>query len=202
MMRSRKGRRRNRDGVVLVIFLLLLFWEGRVSAQQQTEAEPSEIQASEMQTSQDESRPVRQEEARILLEEGRLMEAALRYEALLADHPEDPELAYRLGEVYLMLTAWSYGLLSEEGGDSARLYQALAQMESMTGNWEAAESLYRRAIGREPEMLDLHLALATVLLRQGRLREALAAVEKELEKMPHNAGARQMKSKIEAEPAP
>jgi tetratricopeptide (TPR) repeat protein len=136
--------------------------------------------------------------SRALARQGRLLEATSRYSRLARLRPDDPEVAFRLGQLYQSVSEWSFQRLAEAAPESARVHQAAAQNSLMRGDLERAVSSYRHAIERVPEMPDLHLSLAGVYVRQGKLREALDAVNEELRLVPSNAGARQLKAQLEA----
>jgi Flp pilus assembly protein TadD len=140
---------------------------------------------------------VRRELGRAYSAQGRPLEAVRQYRELARLAPEDPEYAYLLGEAYLAVVQWSYSRLVGSAPESARVYQGLAQNLAAAGNLEGAAQALEKAVGLAPDLPDLHLLLATVYLRQGRHAEALAAVQGELQLVPENQGARQIKEFLE-----
>ncbi len=137
--------------------------------------------------------------ARAYLQSGRLLNAAITYQRLSEIRSDDPEIAYHLGQIYLELTEWSSAKLVEQGGDSPRVHQAAGQTSLMKGDLESAAQAFKQAIRLAPDMPDLHLSLASVYMRQGKLIEALEAVEAELKIVPVNVGAQQLKARLEQE---
>lgn len=128
---------------------------------------------------------------------GRRIDEALVWHELAGIQPENPEFAYQLGQTYRGLAEWSTARLMQAGQRSPRFLQSLGQTHLMQGNLEGAAQAFRAAIELDETLLDLHLALAGVLFRQGKLSEALEAVEAELRLMPANLGAQQLKTEIE-----
>jgi len=137
--------------------------------------------------------------ARAYLQAGRLLDAAITYQKLAGIRPEDPEIAYHLGQIYLELTDWSSERLVEQGRDSPRVHQAAGQNSLMKGDLESAERAFKQAIKLAPNLPDLHLSLASVYMRQGKLVEALEAVEAELKIVPVNIGAQQLRTRLQQE---
>ncbi len=140
---------------------------------------------------------VRRELGRAYTAQGRPLEAVRQYRELTRLAPDDPEYAYLLGEAYLAVVQWSYSRLVGTAPESARVYQGLAQNLMAAGNLEGAAEALEKAVEIAPRLPDLHLLLATVYLRQGKNAEALAAVRRELELVPENQGARQIREMLE-----
>jgi len=129
---------------------------------------------------------------------GRVLDATLIYQGLTLQRPDDPELLYRLGRLYLLVTEWSLAKLAA-APESARLHQVAGQNQMQKGDFEAAEKSFRKAIELSPQLPDLHLALATVHLRKGRLQDALEEIEAELRLVPWNSGAQQLRDRVTQE---
>lgn len=127
---------------------------------------------------------------------GQTLKAAGQYREIVRQHPDDPESAYQLGKAYLAVSEWCYSRMASVAPNSARVHQAMGQNLMGLGDFEAAARAFQKAIKSDPELPDLHLALAHALLRQGRLAEALEAVEAELAIVPWNVGAQRMKAQI------
>lgn len=140
---------------------------------------------------------IRRELGRALSAQGDSLGALHQYQELARLGPDDPESAYLLGEAYLAVAEWSYSRLAGAAGESPRLYQGLAQNQAAVGNLEGAVDSLRKAIKLGPNLPDLNLLLATVYLRQGNKAEALAAVKRELELVPENRGAQQLRQVLE-----
>lgn len=130
--------------------------------------------------------------------DGQLLKAAGQYRELVKQHPNDPESAYHLGKAYLAVSEWCYSKMATVAPNSARVHQAMGQNLLGLGDFEAASRAFQKAIKRDPELPDIHLALAHALLRQGELEVALEAVEGELAIAPWNVGAQRMKAQISA----
>ena len=127
---------------------------------------------------------------------GHLLEAAGQYREIVKQLPDDPELAYQLGKAYLAVSEWCYSKMAAVAPNSGRVHQAMGQNLIGLGDFEAAARAFQKAIKSDPELPDIHLALAHALLRQDRLDEALEAVEGELAIAPWNVGAQRLKAQI------
>ena len=119
-----------------------------------------------------------------------------QYRTLSLEVPDEPEHAYRLGQAYTSLAAWCIRRMQQIAPQSARLSQALGESEFARGNFEAAESLLRRAATLDPEQPGVHWSLAQVLLKQGKRYEALKALDLELEVVPESYSALSLRKNL------
>jgi tetratricopeptide (TPR) repeat protein len=147
-----------------------------------------------------ESRPqdvlIRDQLAEAYRREGRLFEAVDQRRAIRDLIPENPEAAYQLGKAFGELSEWSYREMTRIAPDSARVHFGLGQTFLARGDFEAAARAFERAVQTDPKMPEAHLMYAHALVRLGRLGEALDAVEEELELVPVNTGAKQLRDQL------
>jgi protein O-GlcNAc transferase len=112
--------------------------------------------------------------------------------------PEEPEYAYQLGRAWMRLSGWSYQQMVQINPKSARLQQALGQDYAIQEKYDLAVAAYQRAAQSDPALPEVHLAIATILLEEKKIAEALAEIELELKLVPGSKAAAALKAKIEA----
>ena len=120
----------------------------------------------------------------------RPQEAIQRYRAFLAASPKDVEAYYGLGLVYLNLARAAIDRLAgfEDSG-----FVSLVRAEHFANRpeWQdVAESSFREAVDRSPDVPGLRNRLGLFLLRQGELEQAAAAFEDELKLDARSCDAR------------
>ena len=120
------------------------------------------------------------------------------YRTLVQLSPASPEYAYRLGKAYLRLSQWAHTRMQAIDPKGARLNQALGREYLEQGRPDLAEQAFRDALARDASLVDVHLSLARLYLRDGRLNEAAAAAARALALMPDSREARALASRIEA----
>jgi tetratricopeptide (TPR) repeat protein len=141
--------------------------------------------------------PANQQLAKAYEIHGTPFQVVAQYQRLSKLDPDNPENAFKLGLAYNKVADWSYREMMQLYLDSARVYQALAQSYLARQDWISAENAFRDAIKADPELPDLHISLASALIQQGKLEEALSAVEAELQLVPENLGAKQLKQQLQ-----
>ena len=81
---------------------------------------------------------------------------------------------------------------------SARLFQFRGRNHYLQGRFAEAILNFRQAVKRNPRLPDLHLALAYIYAKQGKIRDALQEIDKELRIVPMSRTARRFKEKLAA----
>lgn len=123
---------------------------------------------------------------------GRIAEAIPYLEQTRAFAPANTELAYALGMAYIQTRqpakareAWSaaFGV----SPDSAAAHLLTAQMMVRAELDELAEAELKLALARDPRLPHAHFLLGQTALFRGRLDEAVALLNKELEVNPASA---------------
>jgi tetratricopeptide (TPR) repeat protein len=127
---------------------------------------------------------------------GNPLAVADQYRRLRESHPQDPEYAYQLGRAYMKLSEWAFGKLKEVNPRSALLYLTLARNYRLQGRDELAERTLKQAIVLDPNLPELHLALAEIYQAQGKVGEARAEVERELAIMPGSLAALALRERL------
>lgn len=113
------------------------------------------------------------------------------YQLLLCCRPENGEWWYQLGRLQAQCGDWSDAVVSlnralklnPQNSDAA---MQLASVYTWQGEWNAAETLYRKF----PQLLDAKLGLATIAYRRGHYNEAKSLYKEVLRERPDDAVAR------------
>ena len=124
--------------------------------------------------------------------------AVEQYRVLRELVPGDPEYIYKLGKAYEALSQWGLEQIREVDRRSARLYQAQGHNYRAQGKSELAMRAFERAIEVDPNLPELHLALAQIHLAEKRWPEARQEIERELQLVPESAGARALQQRLSA----
>jgi tetratricopeptide (TPR) repeat protein len=138
----------------------------------------------------------RRQLAAALERSGQLARAAAEYRTLRKLAPKEPECAYRLGRVYLALSAEYARRLKQSAPRSARLRQVAAENLLAQGEVDRAIRAYQDALTAAPGQPELHLALAQVYARQGKREAALAELDRELAIVPESAAALELRKML------
>ena len=117
---------------------------------------------------------------------------------LVAVEPNSTEYHYQLGRALSKLSGWSLKRIAQLDPDAARLYQALGQQYAIQGKYERALTAYQQAIRSDPNLPEIHLGMALILLQLKRFDEATAEADLELRLVPGSAMAAATKAKAEA----
>jgi tetratricopeptide (TPR) repeat protein len=125
---------------------------------------------------------------------GRLVEALPWLEQTRAWAADNLELAYILGNIYVQTqkpdeARGAFARLFGVAKDSAAAHLIAAQMMTRLEFEEMADAQLRQAIAKDPRLPQAHDLLAQAAIFRGRLEEARALLEKELEVNPGNAMA-------------
>lgn len=136
--------------------------------------------------------------ARAYERQGDALAALDEWRRLVELAPAEPEYLYRLGRAYMRLSAWCLEELRRAPERSPRLYQMLGESFQTQGRLELAARAYREAARLDPKLPEIHFALATVYVAQGKIAEAREALDRELALVPDSAAARALRGKLEA----
>ncbi len=142
--------------------------------------------------------------ARRAMARGQWERAAEILRELLQAHPDRADIRLNLG-----VALYSMGKFGEA---MAEFEQVVAQAPDMAAGWanlgaaanqlghiQRAEEALTRAVQLDPTLRDVHLNLALLRLKQGRVAEALAELETELANHPDNQAARALAAALERE---
>jgi tetratricopeptide (TPR) repeat protein len=127
-----------------------------------------------------------------------LLGAVEQYQALAEMAPQEAEYAYQLGRAYNRLAEWSYLEIVRLNPNSARLHQSLGQQYLAQGKTELAALSYQKAAEADPQLPEIHLALALIFLELKRFDEASREIELELKLVPESKKAQEVKQQIAA----
>ena len=124
-----------------------------------------------------------------LWDAGQIDAALLQLRKANAQFPGDPDLLFALGEAYGKAAGQQTDQLLEETSGSA--FSDLIYGTTYAGEqeWTKAEGHLRRAIARDPHLLDARLELADVLLSQAKLPAAQEQLDEALSQNPRSATA-------------
>src|SRR5215470_15186775 len=100
--------------------------------------------------------------------------------------PNDTDILYHRGQAHLLVSKNSYALMFKADPKSWRVRQILAQANADAERHVDAIAEYQEAIKLAPRQPGLHEELGSEFRNIGKLDEAQAAFEKELEIDPHN----------------
>jgi tetratricopeptide (TPR) repeat protein len=120
------------------------------------------------------------------------------YRVLVELAPANPEYSYRLGKAYLRLAQWAHTRIQSIDPRAARLGQALGREYLEQGRRDLAERAFLDAIGRNPALDEVHLALARIYLADGRVAEASQAVARARLLVPDSKDARDLQAAVDA----
>lgn len=123
---------------------------------------------------------------------GDYAEVVKQYEALHELAPKEPEYLYQLGRAYLRQAQWSMEQIEHLHPGSARLYQMLAESYEARGRTREAIRAFQRAAQIEPKLPGIHLELARVYLRGGKVNLAREELRQELAIVPESVAARKL----------
>lgn len=121
-----------------------------------------------------------------------------QYRALRAMQPQEAEYAYQLGRAYTKLTGWSYQRIAAINPNSARLHQSQGQEYLLQEKYELALAAFQKAAAADPQLPEVHLALALIYLEQQNLAAAQKEIEAELKLVPESQKALAVQQKIAA----
>jgi tetratricopeptide (TPR) repeat protein len=115
--------------------------------------------------------------------------ALLQLRKAAARFPDDPDLLFALGEAYGKAAVQQTEQLLDESSGTALSDLIYGSTYAGEREWTKAEGHLRRAIERDPRLLDAHLELAEVFLQQARLPQAQEQLEQAMALAPQSASA-------------
>jgi tetratricopeptide (TPR) repeat protein len=104
-------------------------------------------------------------------------------------HPQDADLLYVLGNAYERLGKQEVAHLAKVAPGSARSEQLLAESYASSSEWPSAVIHFQNALGTSPNRAGLHAELGEVLLRAGKVKQAIREFDEELQGDPGNLRA-------------
>jgi tetratricopeptide (TPR) repeat protein len=120
---------------------------------------------------------------------GKIDAALLQLRATDARFPNDPDFVFALGEAYGKAASQQTEQLLEESTGTALSDLIYGDIYAGERDWTKAEGHLRRAIERDPHLLQARLDLAAVLLEQVHLPAAQEQIEQALLVAPRSAAA-------------
>ena len=135
---------------------------------------------------------------------GQWERAAQILRELLEAEPDRIDLRLNLGVALYSMGRFSEAMVEfervvEQAPDTAAAWANLGAAANQLGHVQRAEEALTRACQLAPKLRDVHLNLALLRLKQGRLAEALAELETELANHPDNQAARALAAALERE---
>ena len=124
-----------------------------------------------------------------LWDEGQMDSALLQLGKACAQFPDDPDLLFARGEAYGKAAKQQTEQLLEESSGTALSDLIYGTHYAEERDWTKAEGHLRRAIERDPRLLDARLELARTFLQQARLPEVQEQLEQALALAPRSASA-------------
>lgn len=115
----------------------------------------------------------------------------------LRTHPADEDLLYLLGQAYESLGKQAVDSATAVDSRSADRDQFLAETYESNGYWSEALVHLQSALAESPDRRGVHLEIGEVLMRAGRLDNALAEIDAELKAHPLELRARVRRGEIE-----
>jgi len=104
--------------------------------------------------------------------------------------PDNTDILYHRGQAHLLVSKNSYARMFKADPKSWRVHQVLAQANAEAERYLDAIAEYESAIKLAPQQPGLHEELGSEYRNAGKMDEAEAAFERELEIDPHNILAR------------
>src|SRR5712664_500295 len=103
--------------------------------------------------------------------------------------PKDVDLLYLLGHAYERLGKQEVAHLEKVAPGSSRSEQLLAESYATSNEWPSAVIHFQSALAASPNRAGLHVELGEVLLRAGKVNQAIREFDEELRRDPGNPHA-------------
>ena len=103
--------------------------------------------------------------------------------------PKDVDLLYLLGSAYERLGKQEVAHLEKVAPGSSRCEQLLAESYASSNEWPSAVIHFQNALVASPNRAGLHAELGEVLLRAGKVNQAIRDFDEELPQYPGNLRA-------------
>src|SRR6266581_4339835 len=100
--------------------------------------------------------------------------------------PDNVDILYHRGRAHLLVSKESYARMFKAAPDSWRVHHVLAQADAESDRHDEAIAEYLAAIALAPNQPGLHEGLGTEYRMLGKMDEAAAALEREIDIAPHN----------------
>src|SRR6266436_2527505 len=107
----------------------------------------------------------------------------------LESQPKDVDLLYLLGRAYERLGKQEVAHLEKVAPGSSRSEQLLAESYATSNEWPSAVIHFQSALAASPNRAGLHVELGEVLLRAGKVNQAIREFDEELRRDPGNPHA-------------
>ena len=127
--------------------------------------------------------------ATALWDTGQMDAALIQLGKACAQFPDDPDLLFERGEAYGKAASQQIEQLLEELSGTALSDLIYGRHYVEEGDWTKAEGHLRRAIERDPHLLEARLELAEVLVQQFDLAAAHEQLEQAVTLAPQSAAA-------------
>jgi tetratricopeptide (TPR) repeat protein len=93
---------------------------------------------------------------------GRPEEAIPHFAALTRLQADNPDAWYGLGTAYTLSSRRSFGEIERTAPESGYWYALLARSRAEQNEFRSALYLYKQALGKLPDLLEAHAALAPI----------------------------------------
>jgi tetratricopeptide (TPR) repeat protein len=120
---------------------------------------------------------------------GQLQPEVVTVRQALELQPNDVDLLYLLGHAYERLGKLEVAHLEKVDPGSSRSEQLLAESYASSNEWPSAVIHFQNALAASPNRAGLHAELGEVLLRAGKVNQAIREFDEELRRDPGNLRA-------------
>ena len=120
---------------------------------------------------------------------GELQPEVVTVRRALESQPKDVDLLYLLGHAYERLGKQEVAHLEKVAPGSSRSEQLLAESYATSNEWPSAVIHFQSALAASPNRAGLHVELGEVLLRAGKVNQAIREFDEELRRDPGNPHA-------------
>ena len=110
--------------------------------------------------------------------------------------PQDPEVAYQMGQGYLKTAQWCLQQMRRLDPQSPRVYESMAEAYRAEGRMDQAIHAFQRAAQADPKLPGIHLALALIYLEQRKTEDARREIDLELAIVPESLAAKAARQRI------
>src|ERR1700674_80302 len=120
---------------------------------------------------------------------GQLQPEVVTVRQALELQPKDVDLLYLLGHAYERLGKQEVAHLGKVAPGSSRSEQLLAESYASSNEWPSAVIHFQNALAASPNRAGLHAELGEILLRAGKVNQAIREFDEELRRDPGNLRA-------------
>ena len=120
---------------------------------------------------------------------GELQAEVATLQRALELQPKDADVFYLLGSAYERLGKQEVVHLQKVAPGSSRSEQLLAESYAASSEWPSAVVHFQNALTASPNRAELHVELGEVLLRAGKVNQAIREFDDELRRNPGNLRA-------------